>query len=203
MAIMQSLLPYERDALEPFVSEKTMTFHYDKHHRGYIDKLNKLIEGTEYADLKLEQIIVKARKEARIDILNNAAQAWNHSFFWNSMSPKGGSPDGKIKDLIDDQFEDLEAFKKRLRDEAASVFGSGWAWLVLDNGKLRVISTSNAETPVGTHLLPLLNVDVWEHAYYLDYQNRRPEFIDAFVDNLINWNFVEANLEQAEMGKAA
>lgn len=203
MAIMQSLLPYERNALEPFVSEKTMTFHYDKHHRGYVDKLNKLIEGTEYADLSLEQIIVKARKDARIDILNNAAQAWNHSFFWNSMSPKGGSPDGKIKDLIDDQFEDLEAFKKRLRDEAASVFGSGWAWLVLDNGKLRVISTSNAETPVGTHLLPLLTVDVWEHAYYLDYQNRRPEFIDAFVDNLINWNFVEANLEQAEIGKAA
>jgi Fe-Mn family superoxide dismutase len=190
------------DALEPHVSTETMEYHYGKHHRGYVDKLNKLIEGTRFEDLPLEQIIVSAREQAEIDILNNAAQAWNHAFFWQCLSPKGQSePVGRIRDLIEDEFGDIDKFKKDFRAAATSQFGSGWTWLVLDSGKLRIMSTTNADSPIGTDVTPLLTLDVWEHAYYLDYRNERARYVDAFLDRLIDWKFALDNVQVAEKGK--
>jgi Fe-Mn family superoxide dismutase len=190
------------DALEPHISTDTMELHYGKHHRGYVDKLNKLIEGTHFENLPLEQIIVSARDSAEIDILNNAAQAWNHAFFWQSLSPSGQSdPDGRIRDLIEDEFGDIDKFKDEFRSAATSQFGSGWTWLVLDAGKLRIMSTTNADSPVGTHMTPLLTLDVWEHAYYLDYQNERARYVDAFLDTLIDWRFALDNVQVGEKGE--
>jgi Fe-Mn family superoxide dismutase len=176
-----------------------MSYHYDEHHGGYVDKLNALIEGTDYDKLSLEQIIVEARKRAGIDILNNAAQVWNHGFLWKSMSPNGGrKPEGRIKEMIESQYEDFDDFKQQFRKAALGLFGSGWIWLVLDQGKVRIMTTGNADTPVGTNLVPLLTFDVWEHAYYLDYQNVRGKYVDAFLDNLVNWSFAADNvIEQA------
>lgn len=192
-------LPYDMDALEPHVSAETLSFHYEKHHRGYIDKLNKQIEGTAYDGLPLEQVIVNARNKADIDVLNNAAQAWNHEFLWKSMSPNGGgSPDGALKQLLDGAFKDTGAFKSEFKKAASSLFGSGWTWLVLERGKPKIMNTSNADSPVGTQLIPLLVLDVWEHAYYLDYQNERAKYIDSFLDNLINWDFAAQNLNVNE-----
>ena len=202
MSIKLPELPYAMDALEPHISTDTMELHYGKHHRGYVDKLNKLIEGTQFEDLPLEQIIMSARESAGIDILNNAAQAWNHAFFWQSLSPTGQSePVGRIRDLIEDEFGDIDEFKKDFRAAATSQFGSGWTWLVLDAGKLRIMSTTNADSPVGTHMTPLLTLDVWEHAYYLDYQNERARYVDAFLDKLIDWRFALDNVQVGEKGK--
>lgn len=202
MTIKLPKLPYAMDALEPHISTDTMELHYGKHHRGYVDKLNKLIEGTHFEDLPLEQIIVSARDSAEIDILNNAAQAWNHAFFWQSLSPSGQSePDGRIRDLIEDEFGDIDKFKDEFRSAATSQFGSGWTWLVLDAGKLRIMSTTNADSPVGTHMTPLLTLDVWEHAYYLDYQNERARYVDAFLDTLIDWRFALDNVQVGEKGE--
>ncbi|MGW8367435.1 MAG: superoxide dismutase [Gammaproteobacteria bacterium] len=199
MKIKLPKLPYAMDALEPHISTETMEYHYGKHHRGYVDKLNKLIEGTRFEDLPLEQIIVAARERAEIDILNNAAQAWNHAFFWQCLSPKGQSePVGRIRDLIEDGFGDIDKFKEDFRAAATSQFGSGWTWLVLDSGKLRIMSTSNADSPIGTHMTPLLTLDVWEHAYYLDYRNERARYVDAFLDRLIDWKFALDNVQVAE-----
>ena len=202
MTIKLPELPYAMDALEPHISAKTMELHYGKHHRGYVDKLNKLIEGTDFADLPLEQIIVSARERAEIDILNNAAQAWNHTFFWQSLSATGQSePVGRIRDLIEDEFGGIDKFKKEFRTAATSQFGSGWTWLVLDSGKLRIMGTSNADSPIGTHMTPLLTLDVWEHAYYLDYQNERARYVDAFLDKLIDWRFALDNVQVGEKGE--
>ena len=202
MTQIQANLPYDHDALEPHISAKTMELHYGKHHRGYVDKLNKLIEGTQFEDLPLEQIIVSARERAEIDILNNAAQAWNHTFFWQSLSPTGQSePVGRIRDLIEDEFGGIDKFKKEFRAAATSQFGSGWTWLVLDSGKLRIMSTTNADSPIGTHMTPLLTLDVWEHAYYLDYQNERARYVDAFLDKLIDWRFALDNVQVGEKGE--
>ena len=202
MTIKLPELPYAMDALEPHISTDTMDVHYGKHHRGYVDKLNKLIEGTRFEDMPLEQIIVSAREGADIDILNNAAQAWNHAFFWQSLSPTGQSePVGRIRDLIEDEFGDIDKFKKEFRAAAISQFGSGWTWLVLDAGKLRIMSTTNADSPVGTHMTPLLTLDVWEHAYYLDYQNERARYVDAFLDKLIDWRFALDNVQVGEKGE--
>ncbi len=202
MTIKLPKLPYAMDALEPHISTDTMELHYGKHHRGYVDKLNKLIEGTHFENLPLEQIIVSARDSAEIDILNNAAQAWNHAFFWQSLSPSGQSePDGRIRDLIEDEFGDIDKFKDEFRSAATSQFGSGWTWLVLDAGKLRIMSTTNADSPVGTHMTPLLTLDVWEHAYYLDYQNERARYVDAFLDTLIDWRFALDNVQVGEKGE--
>ena len=202
MTIKLPELPYAMDALEPHISAKTMELHYGKHHRGYVDKLNKLIEGTPFEDLPLEQIIVSARDRAEIDILNNAAQAWNHTFFWQSLSPKGQSePAGRIRDLIEDEFGGIDKFKKEFRTAATSQFGSGWTWPVLDSGKLRIMGTSNADSPIGTHMTPLLTLDVWEHAYYLDYQNERARYVDAFLDKLIDWRFALDNVQVGEKGE--
>lgn len=192
-------LPYDMDALEPHVSAETLSYHYDKHHRGYINKLNKQIDGTAYDGLPLEQVIVNARNKADIDVLNNAAQAWNHDFLWKSMSPNGGNaPDGALKQLLDGAFKNTDGFKAEFRQAASSLFGSGWTWLVLERGRPKIMNTSNADSPVGTRLIPLLVLDVWEHAYYLDYQNERANYIDTFLDNLVNWDFAAQNLNVSE-----
>ncbi len=202
--MIQSNLPYDYDALEPHVSAKTLRFHYDKHHKGYVDKLNKLVEGTVYADLPLETLIGRARDEAKIDILNNAQQAWNHAFLWESMAASGETqPDGRIKEMIESSFGDVATFKKQFRNAATGLFGSGWVWLVQDGDKLQILATGNADSPVGTHLTPLLVLDVWEHAYYLDYQNERARYIDAFLEKLINWKFAAANLRETGNTRAA
>jgi Fe-Mn family superoxide dismutase len=201
---MQSTLPYDQSALEPYISAETLSYHYDKHHRGYIDKLNKLIDGTPYAELSLEDIIVQAREDAAVDILNNALQAWNHAFLWESMSPNGGSkPDGRIKELVEDSFGDLKTFRDRFKKAALSHFGSGWVWLVLDGAKLRILTTANADSPVGTRMVPLMTLDVWEHAYYIDYRNDRTGYVDTFLDKLVNWKFAATNLVNVEARNAA
>ncbi len=195
MPIQESTLPYRYDALEPHISSKTLRYHHDKHHNGYIRKLNDLAEGTRYEDLALEDIIVRARAAANMGVLGNAAQAWNHTFLWESMSPSGESePEGRIKDLVEESFGSVETFKSEFRDKALGLTGSGWVWLVQDRDKLRVVTTMNADTPVGTNLRPLLVLDVWEHAYYLDYQNLRADYVAAFLDKLINWKFAANNL---------
>ena len=204
MAIIQSHLPYGRSALEPYISRKTMSYHYDEHHGGYVDKLNALIKDTEYDSLSLEQVIARARKLADIDILNNAAQTWNHGFFWRSMSPNGGNkPEGRIMEMIDTQYEDFEDFRRQFRQAAVGLFGSGWVWLVLDQDRIRILTSGNADTPACTDLVPLLAFDVWEHAYYLDYQNVRADYVDAFLGKLINWNFAADNLVEQDWPKVA
>jgi superoxide dismutase, Fe-Mn family len=188
-------LPYGENALEPIITAKTMSFHYDKHHKGYVDNLNKFIAGTEYADLSLEKIITStAGQPEKTAIFNNAAQTWNHTFYWKSMSPKGGGePPAALKQKIESSFGSVDACKKELASTAVSQFGSGWAWLVLDGGKLKVVKTANADFPLTTGMKPLLVIDVWEHAYYLDYQNRRPDYVNAVLDKLINWEFALQN----------
>jgi len=189
-------LPYAEDALEPVLSARLIGFHYGKHHKGYVDNLNKMIAGTEYADLTLEQLIREsAGKIEKTAIFNNASQAWNHTFFWNSISPKGGGePPAALKRKIEDDFGTLEACKKELAAAAAAQFGSGWVWLVRDGSVLKVLKTSNASAPLAKDVKPLLTIDVWEHAYYLDYQNRRADYVAAILDKLINWRFAAENL---------
>ena len=189
-------LPYSENALEPVISANTLGFHYGKHHRSYVDNLNRLIPGTEFADATLEQIVVGAAGKAdRAAIFNNAAQAWNHTFYWNSMKPKGGGePPAALKQKIEASFGSLDACKKELATAATTQFGSGWAWLVQDSGKLKVVKTGNAEVPLTQGMKPLLTIDVWEHAYYLDYQNRRGDYVNAVLDKLINWQFAADNL---------
>ena len=189
-------LPYAENALEPVISAKTIGFHYGKHHKGYVDNLNKLIAGTEFADLPLEKIITQtAGKADKTAIFNNAAQTWNHTFYWRSLMPKGGGePPAGLKQKIEASFGALDTCKKELATAAMAQFGSGWVWLVLDGGKLKVVKTGNADVPMITGIKPLLTIDVWEHAYYLDYQNRRADYVSAVLDKLINWNFAAENL---------
>jgi superoxide dismutase, Fe-Mn family len=189
-------LPYAENALEPYISSKTIGFHYGKHHKGYLDNLNKLLENNELAALPLEKIITgTAGKPEKTAIFNNAAQTWNHNFYWQCMKPGGGGePSAALKQRIEASFGGIEAFRKELTAAALAQFGSGWAWLVADGEKLMVIKTPNADTPLEKGLKPLLVIDVWEHAYYLDYQNRRSDYVNAVLDKLINWNFVEKNL---------
>lgn len=188
-------LPYAENELEPVITAKTMSFHYGKHHKGYVDNLNKLIAGTEYADLALEKIITStAGQPEKTEIFNNAAQTWNHTFYWKSMKPKGGGePPAALKQRIEASFGSVNACKKELASAAVSQFGSGWAWLVLEGGKLKVVKTANAAVPLITGMKSLLSIDVWEHAYYLDYQNRRADYVNAVLDKLINWEFALQN----------
>jgi superoxide dismutase, Fe-Mn family len=188
-------LPYAENALEPVISGRTMSFHYGKHHRAYVENLNKLITGTEYANFPLEKIItVTAGHPEKAAIFNNAAQVWNHTFYWKSMKPKGGGePPNELRRKIETSFGSVEACKKELVGAAVSQFGSGWAWLVLDGDKLKVVKTANAEIPFTTGKKPVLTIDVWEHAYYLDYQNRRADYVNAVLDKLINWEFALQN----------
>ena len=189
-------LPYADNALEPVISAKTIGFHYGKHHKGYIDNLNKLIAGTEFADLSLTKIITKTAGIAdKTAIFNNAAQTWNHTFYWKSMRLKGGGePPNALKQKIAASFGSVDACKKELSTAAMAQFGSGWVWLVLDGDKLKVVKTANADVPLTTGMKPLLTIDVWEHAYYLDYQNRRADYVNAVLDKLINWDFAADNL---------
>ena len=203
MRFAQLPLSYDKDALEPYISRATMECHYNRHHAGYVRALNRLTENTEYDALNLEAVVTRARQKGDVDVLRNAAQAWNHDFFFQCISPKGGKPDGAISDAVDDAFNSFDEFKRAFRNAATELFGSGWVWLVVDRGELKIIPGSNADTPAGTGMVPLLVLDVWEHAYYLDYQNDRKRFADLFLDNLINWNFVAANLSRAKLKKAA
>ena len=189
-------LPYAEDALDPVISANTIGLHYGKHHRGYVDSLNKLVAGTELADLSLVQLIAEtAGKADKAAIFNNAAQAWNHTFYWRSLRPKGGGePPAALRPLIENSFGTFDACKKALAAAAMTQFGSGWAWLVLEAGKMKVVRTGNAETPLTKGLKPLLTIDVWEHAYYLDYQNRRADYVNAVLDKLINWGLAVDNL---------
>jgi Fe-Mn family superoxide dismutase len=189
-------LPYAENALEPVISAKTIGVHYGKHHKTYVDNLNKLIAGTEYAGLSLEDIIAgTSGRPENAAIFNNAAQIWNHTFYWNSMKPQGGGePPAALKKKIEASFDSVDACKNELSAAAVSQFGSGWAWLVLDGEKIKVIKTSNADTPLTMNFKPLLTVDVWEHAYYLDCQNRRADYVNAVLDKLINWDFALRNV---------
>lgn len=200
MAITLPPLPYARDALAPHISEQTLNFHHGKHHQTYVDNLNRLIEGKPEADAALEDIIRETAGDTeRTGVFNNAAQVWNHTFYWHSMKPQGGGkPSGDIAAAIDKDFGGFESFREQFAKAGATQFGSGWAWLVVSNGKLEVRKTANAETPlVEKGVTPLLTMDVWEHAYYLDFQNRRPDYIATFLDHLVNWEFANANLAKA------
>ncbi len=190
-------LPYAPDALEPFISARTMGFHYGKHHQAYVDTLNKLVAGTPWSGQPLEKVVVGSAGTAdKAAIFNNAAQAWNHSFFWNSMKPGGGGrPTGRLLDLITKSFGSFDEFKNAFATTAVAQFGSGWVWLVQDGARLQIVKTSNADTPLAHGQTALLTCDVWEHAYYLDYQNRRKDFVQTFLDHLANWEFAAAQLK--------
>ena len=191
MAIELPALPYDRTALEPHISGETIDFHYGKHHKTYVDNLNKMIEGTEFASMPLEEIIRKSQG----GMFNNAAQIWNHTFYWNCLSPKGGGePSGKLGDAINKAFGSFEKFKEEFTKVSVGTFGSGWGWLVQDGSALKVVKTPNAEVPFTKGQKPLLTIDVWEHAYYLDQQNKRAAYVDAVIDKLLNWDFANQNL---------
>lgn len=181
-------LPWKEDALAPIISANTISIHYGKHHKAYYDNLNKLVEGKPYASMTLEQVVEKSAKaDADVGIFNNAAQAWNHRFYWESLAPNAPAPAGKLAEKIKADLGGLDECKKLFADAAKSQFGSGWAWLVLDGDKLKIVKTSNADNPLVRGQKPLLTIDVWEHAYYLDYQNRRPDHVQAVIDKLLNW----------------
>ncbi|WP_422367001.1 superoxide dismutase [Pelagibius sp.] len=199
MAFELPPLPYAPDALEPHYSANTLTFHHGKHHQAYVTKLNELIDGSEHADKSLEAIITSSSG----GLFNQAAQVWNHTFFWNSMKPGGGgAPSGALAEAIDSTFGSLDAFKEKFKAAGVGQFGSGWVWLVKDGGELKIVTSANAETPLTEGQVPVLTCDVWEHAYYLDYQNRRPDFIQSFLDNLVNWEFAAANYDDVSSAAA-
>jgi len=196
--ISQPPLPYVEAALEPVISSKTVQIHYGKHHKGYADKVIAAVKGTPLADASLEEVVVAASKSAKkVALFNAAGQLWNHNFYWQSLSPKAQTPGGSLAKAIDRDFGSLEACSKALIDASVDQFASGWGWLVSDRGKLKVVSTSNADSPFLYGLYPLLTVDVWEHAYYLDYQNRRPDHVSAVVSKTLNWDFAQQNYERS------
>ncbi len=192
MAIELPALPWAKDALAPHISAETIDYHYGKHHNAYVTNLNKLIDGTDMASKSLEEIV----KAAEGGMFNNAAQVWNHTFYWNSMKPGGGgAPSGALADAINGSFGSFDKFKEAFSAAAATQFGSGWAWLVKEGDKLAVMKTPNAETPLTkAGVTPLLTIDVWEHAYYVDYRNARPKYIETFLSSLANWDFAAKNL---------
>jgi superoxide dismutase, Fe-Mn family len=196
MAIELPALPYEMDALEPYISAQTLGFHHGKHHQAYVTNANNLTKDTPLENASVEELIIgSVNKADKVALFNNAAQVWNHTFYWNCMKPSsGGTPNGAIAKKIDEDFGGFDAFVQEFKTAATTQFGSGWAWLVLDGEKLKVIKTANADTPMAHGLKALLTVDVWEHAYYLDYQNRRPDYVDTFLKHLVNWDFVNSNL---------
>ncbi len=187
-------LPYNLDALEPYISRQTVGFHYLKHHKGYVEKLNKLISGTQFETMTLEEIVIAAHKKNEyLDIYNNAAQVWNHNFYWQSLNPNGGEPNKKLLEKIEETFGSFNDFKDTMRQKALEQFGSGWAWLAEDsNGNLLCYNTSNADNPLIFGHTPLLTIDVWEHAYYLDSQNLRADYVNKVLDNLLNWQNLKA-----------
>jgi Fe-Mn family superoxide dismutase len=191
MAITLPALPYADDALDPHITAHTISFHYGKHHAAYVNNLNGLIDGTELADASLEEIIDSAGPGG---LYNNAAQVWNHTFYWESMSPNGGgAPSGDLAAAIDSSFGSYDAFREQFTADAVGNFGSGWTWLVKEGDSVAIVKTDDADTPIKHGQTPLLTIDVWEHAYYLDYQNARPAYVAAFLDHLVNWDFAAAN----------
>jgi superoxide dismutase, Fe-Mn family len=197
MAFTQAPLPFAKDALEPYgMKAETFDYHYGKHHAAYVTNLNKLVEGTPMDSMALEDVIKQSFGDSsKVGVFNNAAQVWNHTFFWNCLKAGGGgAPTGELAAKIDESFGSFDKFKEEFSNAAATQFGSGWAWLVEDGGTLKVTKTPNAENPLVHGQKPLLTLDVWEHAYYLDFQNARPAFIKNFLDNLVNWDFVAQNL---------
>jgi len=192
-------LPYAQDALAPHISADTLSFHHGKHHNTYVVNLNNLVAGTDFEGKSLEDIMKATAGDAgKAGVFNNAAQVWNHTFYWNSMKPNGGGkPTGALAAKIDEDFGSYDAFVEAFKTAGATQFGSGWAWLVLADGKLEVRKTPNAECPLTDGVTPLLTMDVWEHAYYLDFQNRRPDYMTTFLESLVNWDFAAANLEAA------
>ncbi len=206
MPITLPALPYAENALEPHISARTISFHYGKHHQAYVTNLNKLIAGTDMDAMSLEQIIhASAGDSSKLGIFNNAAQVWNHTFYWHSMQPGGGGkPDATLLKKIEEDFGSFELFSEQFKNAGATQFGSGWAWLVADkSGKLAIRKTPNAELPLTAGETPLLTMDVWEHAYYLDYQNARPTYMDTFLAKLANWSFAAENLKAVGKKKAA
>jgi superoxide dismutase, Fe-Mn family len=204
MAVELPKLPYALDALEPHVSKSTLEFHHGKHHKAYVDKTNELIANTDLANKSLEEIVrAAAGQKDKTALFNNAAQAWNHTFLWNSMSPKGGKPTGALAEGIEKDLGGFATFAENFKKAAVGQFGSGWAWLTLANGKLEITATANADTPLVHGKTPLLTLDVWEHAYYLDYQNRRPDYVSTFLEKIANWEFAASNLQKASQRKAA
>ncbi|WP_298906058.1 superoxide dismutase [uncultured Nostoc sp.] len=200
MVFVQEPLPFDINALEPYgMKAETFEYHYGKHHKAYVDNLNKLTEGTELADKPLEEVIkISFKDSSKAGIFNNAAQVWNHTFFWNSLKPAGGgAPTGEIAAKIDKDFGSFDKFKEEFSNAATTQFGSGWSWLIDDGGTLKVIKTPNAENPLAHGQKALLTLDVWEHAYYIDYKNARPAFIKNFLEQLVNWDFVAENLAKA------
>ena len=199
MAFELPVLPYAKNALEPFISEQTLDFHYGKHHQTYIANLNNLIRNTALANKTLEQIVREtADNPDKSAIFNNAAQSFNHTFYWNSLRPNGDGriPESTFKAAVLKTFGGAESLKAELKAAALSQFGSGWAWLIADKGALKITKTANADTPAAHGQTPLLTIDVWEHAYYLDYQNKRADYVQAIIDNLLNWDFAASNFAQ-------
>jgi len=199
MAFELPQLPYPMDALQPHMSSRTLEFHHGKHHKAYVDNLNNLVKDTPFARQSLEDIIkATAKDESKAGVFNNAAQVWNHTFFWNCMKPHGGGqPTGDVAKGIEQAFGGFDKFKQEFKQAATTQFGSGWAWLVADGGKLKITKTPNAVNPLSQGHTALLTCDVWEHAYYLDFQNRRPDFVQTFLDHLVNWEFVAKTLSGA------
>ncbi len=199
MAFELAPLPYDPASLEPYISATTMNLHHDKHLATYVTNLNKLIDGTPLASKSLEEIILTAAGDAeKVGVFNNAGQMWNHNMFWDCLSAQGGgAPSGELAERITADFGSVDAFKEQFKAAALGQFGSGWAWLVVDKGKLKVTKTSNADLPLAHGQTALFNLDVWEHAYYVDYQNRRADYVQAVLDRLINWKFVAENLKKA------
>ncbi len=199
MAFELPALPYAQDALEPHISANTLSFHYGKHHNTYVTNLNNLVKDTDLAGKSLEDIVKAVAGDAsKAGVFNNAAQVWNHTFYWHSMAPNGGGkPTGAIAAKIDADLGGYDKFVEEFKAAATTQFGSGWAWLVVEGGKLKVTKTANADSPIAHGQTPLLTIDVWEHAYYLDFQNRRPDYIATFLDSLVNWDFANQNLAAA------
>lgn len=197
MPFQQPPLPFAMDALEPYgMKAETFEYHYGKHHKAYVDNLNKLVAGTPMDTMALEEVIQQSyNDDSKMGIFNNAAQVWNHTFFWNSLKPGGGgAPTGDLASKIDSAFGSYDKFKEEFSNAAATQFGSGWAWLVEDNGSLSIVKTPNAVNPLAMGKKALLTLDVWEHAYYIDFRNARPAFIANYLDKLVNWDFVAANM---------
>jgi Fe-Mn family superoxide dismutase len=199
MAFELPSLPYAQDALEPHISAKTLSFHHGKHHQAYITKTNELVAGSPLEGKSIEDVVKAAREQGNKGLYNQSSQVWNHTFFWNSMKPSGGgAATGAVAEKLNAAFGSYEKFAEQFKASAVGNFGSGWTWLVAEGGTLKIVNTDDADTPLGKPgVTPLLTIDVWEHAYYLDYQNRRPDFVQTFLDKLVNWDFVNANFAKA------
>jgi len=199
MAFELPALPYAKDALAPVMSAETFDFHHGKHHKAYVDKTNGMLAAHGLESAKLTEVIAHAKEKGEKGLFNNSAQIWNHTFFWHSLTPDYAAPTGKLADMITSDFGSTEELVKQLVAESTNHFASGWGWLVLDGDKLKVTSLHDADTPVVYDgMKPLLTIDVWEHAYYIDYRNARPKYLEAFIDNLVNWEHVETMFEQAQ-----